>query len=56
MFRAISQALSFFLMLVVLKIFAPELFVMIIQIITDILTIASNAIHAVSNGQTQIPF
>ncbi len=56
MFRAISQALSFLLLLVVLKMFAPELFVLIIQIITDVLTMLSNAIHAASSSQSQLPF
>lgn len=57
MFRAISQALAFFFLLLVLKIFAPEVFVMVIQIITDMLTILSQAIHAVaSNQSTQVPF
>ncbi|MFH0873930.1 MAG: hypothetical protein V1846_03815 [Candidatus Komeilibacteria bacterium] len=50
MFRAISSALSFFLLLVVLKMFAPQLFDLTIQVITQILTLVSHQLDSVGNS------
>ncbi len=50
MFRAISSALSFFLLLVVLRMFAPQLFDLTIQVMTQILTLVSHQLDSLGNS------
>lgn len=50
MFRAISSALSFFLLLVVLRMFAPQLFDLTIQVMTQVLTLVSHQLDSLGNS------